>query len=122
MKIGGKEIILKGSPEIPFPHYRTEKVVKKISPWRNLTPDVELIFEKFSELQERTVTRTKEQALLLAKEKALAGVKQNLPRGAIILNERVEELVTPQPEDLVRVRAQLEVIEDIGEKRPFLVK
>ena len=122
MKIGGKEIILKGSPEIPFPHYRTEKVVKKISPWRNLTPDVELIFEKFSELQERTVTRTKEQALLLAKEKALAGVKQNLPRGAIILNERVEELVTPQPEDLVRLRAQLEVIEDIGEKRPFLVK
>lgn len=122
MKIGGKEIILKGSPGVPFENYREEKVVKKIPPWRNLTPGVELIYQKFSELQEQTVTRSREQALALAGEKALAEIRQKLPQSAIILRERIEELVTPRPENVVRVRAHLEVVEDIGVNRPFSVR
>ncbi|MEW6424479.1 MAG: sporulation protein YqfD [Bacillota bacterium] len=122
MKIGDREIILKGPAKIPFALYTEEGFPKKIPAWRNLTPDVELITLKYRELQDYTLTRSKEQACRLAKEKALARAKQRVPKSAIILRERVEELVVNQPENVVRVRAYLETLEDIGVNKPFSIK
>ncbi|MCL6446905.1 MAG: sporulation protein YqfD [Armatimonadetes bacterium] len=122
IKIGEKEIILKGPPEVPFALYQQESFTKKLPEWRNLRPGVELITLKYRELQDYTITRSRAQAVQLAKEKALAGMKQKLPKNAIILRERVEELVVNQPENVARVRAYLETLEDIGVNKPFSVK
>ncbi len=122
IKIGEKEIILKGPPEVPFALYQQERFTKKVPEWRNLRPGVELITVKYRELQDYTITRSRAQAVQLAKEKALAGIKQKLPESAIILRERVEELVVNQPENVARVRAYLETLEDIGVNKPFSVK
>lgn len=122
IKIGEKEIILKGPPEVPFALYQQERFTKKVPEWRNLRPGVELITLKYRELQDYTITRSRAQAIQLAKEKALAGIRQRLPKNAIILRERVEELVVNQPENVARVRAYLETLEDIGVNKPFSVK
>ncbi len=122
MKIGEKVIILKGPLKVPFAFYQEESFTKRIPGWRNLTPGVELITLKYREWEEYTIIRSKEQAEQLARQRALAKVKQRLPKNAIILTERVEELVVKQPENLVRVRAYLETLEDIGVNKPFSVK
>lgn len=122
MKIGEKKIILKGPPKAPFTFYEEESFAKKILAGRNLTPGVELITVKYREWRDYLVIRSKEQAFFLAKEKALASIKQKLPKDAIILKERVEELVAGQPENVARARVYVETLEDIGVRKAYSVK
>jgi len=121
LKINGRQIAISNPSKVPFASYKEESFSKRIPAWRNITPDVEVIILKYYELQNYTDTRSKSQAYRLAKEKALGRMRQKFSKNAIILRERVEELAVSQPENVVRVRASSEVVEDIGVKEPFTV-
>lgn len=119
MKFDGKEIILSGSQNIPFEQYSEETFVKKAPQWRNIYVPVEVITVKYYEMQPYRDVRGLEGARRIASEKATEEVNKQLPRDVRVLQRRLEEVHTGQPENLVRVRAVLEVVEDIGKVQYF---
>ncbi|OPZ73311.1 MAG: putative stage IV sporulation protein YqfD [Firmicutes bacterium ADurb.Bin456] len=119
IKFEGKEIILSGSKNIPFKIYRTDTLVKSPPPWRNLTIPVELVTVKYFELLDYREERNRGEARSLAEEKALQEALASLPQNARLETQLVEEVHTGRPENLMRVRAMLEVVEDIGTDKYF---
>lgn len=119
IKIQGQEIIVMGPRQISFDGFESETVAKRTLQWRNISLPVELITMKHYELADFKVERDRGQALSLAREQALSGIKKELPPDAIIQEERLEEIMTASPESLVRVKAYVETLEDIGAVRPF---
>ncbi|RKO66236.1 sporulation protein YqfD [Desulfofundulus salinus] len=119
MKIKGREIILAGPQKIPFLHYQTETSVKKPPPWRNLQLPVELVISKYREVENYRLVRDRAEARRLAGERALHAVQKQLPQGARIVHKQLDELVVKEPESLVRVKAFVESLEEIGTEQPF---
>lgn len=119
IKIEGKEIIVMGPRKVPFDAFQSETVAKRTLQWRNINIPVELITMKHYELVDYRTEHTRGEALSLAREKALAGTREQLPRNAKILEERVEEVNVGRPEGIIRVKAFVETLEDIGAVRPF---
>lgn len=119
MKIGPKEIILSGPQNIPYMLYRSEKKVKKPPQWRNLALPVEVITEKYLELENYKEQRTRSEAMRLAEERALSVVQEKMPQSARILVRDVHEVGVKNPENLVRVKVFLEALEDIGVEKAF---
>lgn len=119
MKIGPKEIILSGPQNIPFMLYRTEKMVKKPPQWRNISIPVEVISEKYLELENFKEQRTRAGARRLAEERALSEVHGEMPRGTRVMVSDVQEVDVKNPENLVRVKVFLETLEDIGVEKAF---
>lgn len=119
MKIGGKEIILKGPKEIKFADYQVKQESKSLPTWRNITVPVELINVKYLELANYTEKRTRAEARELAEQKALAAIKSQMPEDAKIMEQRVERIETGQQENLVRVKVFIETLEEIGTVKPF---
>jgi similar to stage IV sporulation protein len=119
MKIGAKEIILRGPQNIAPGNYKEDRVVKKPLQWRNLSVPVELITESYLELEDYSEQRTKGQALELARQRALSGVSERMPANARILIREIKEIITKNPENIVRVRVFLETLEEIGTEKPF---
>lgn len=119
MKFSGKEIILAGSQKIPYKLYESETFVKRAPQWRNINIPVELVTVKYLEMQEYREDRGRGGARRAAEEKALEAINRQLPKDARIQERRLEEVVTGQPENLVRVKAVVETIEDIGVERHF---
>jgi similar to stage IV sporulation protein len=119
IKIAGKEIILKGPKAVPYKEYKTELEVKTLPHWRNIVVPVEFNKVQYLELVNYREEYTRSEARKLAEQKALATVKEQLPKEAKILEQRVERVETGQQEDLVRVKVFLETLEDIGEDKPF---
>ncbi|MEG6614831.1 sporulation protein YqfD [Peptococcaceae bacterium 1198_IL3148] len=119
IKIGGKEIILKGPKEVPYQEYQTKGQVKTLPQWRNIAVPVEFNKVQYLELVNYREERTRSEARQLAEQKALAAVKAKLPKEAKILEQRVERVETGQQENLVRVKVFLETLEDIGVDKPF---
>jgi similar to stage IV sporulation protein len=119
MKIKGREIILAGPQKIPFLHYQTETSVKKPPPWRNLRLPVEIVISKYREVENYRLVRNRAEARRLAGEGALHAVQKQLPHGARIVHKQLDELVVKEPESLVRVKAFVESLEEIGTEQPF---
>lgn len=119
IKIQAKEIIVMGPRQISFDGFESETVAKRKLQWRNISLPVELITMKHYELVDFRLERDRGQALALARKQALDGIKEQMPQGAIILEERVEEIKAASPENLVRVKAYIETLEDIGVAKPF---
>lgn len=113
IKIGGKEIILSGR-NIPFDNYVIERDVKKIPSWRNIVISVEVISEKYIEMEDFKVQRTHDEALQLATKKAVDTAKSKIEPGANIIYEQTREVSLKNPENLVRVKTFIETLEDIG--------
>lgn len=113
IKIGGKEIILSGR-NIPFDNYIIERDVKKIPSWRNIIIPVEVISEKYIEMEDFKVMRTHGEALQLAMKKAMDTAKSKIEPGANIVNEQTREVSLKNPENIARVKAFIETLEDIG--------
>ena len=76
-----KKFNLRGSSEIPFPHY-TREVMKRSWSWRNLKLPVELVTITFNELNIEEENYTKEEALERAKKLAKKAVLSQIPRDA----------------------------------------
>ena len=80
---------------------------------------VEIVTVKYMELEEYKEERLRDGALKLAEERALEAALEQIPGDARVQERRLEEAITAHPEDLVRVEAVIETIEDIGADRVF---
>jgi similar to stage IV sporulation protein len=119
IKLQGKEIIVIGPGKVPFEAFQSETVAKRTLQWRNINLPVELITRKHYELVDFRTEHSRAEALVLARGKALAGIREHLPRDAKVLEERVEEVNAGRPEGIIRVKAFVETLEDIGAIEPF---
>ena len=119
IKFEGKEIILSGSKNIPFEYYEVDTLVKSLPSWRNLTIPVELITTKYHELADYRIERSPEEARRLAEERALQKALASLSPNTRVEKQWVEEVQTGNVENLVRVKAIIEAVEDIGTDKHF---
>lgn len=119
IKVGEREIILAGPREAPFALYEADLAVKSLPRWRNLYLPVELVICSFNEMENYTITRSRGEARQLAGERALEAVYGQLPKGAAVVHKQLDELVVKEPESIVRVKALVECVEEIGAEQPF---
>lgn len=119
IKFGVKEIIISGPKESPFQYYEEKQNVKSLPKWRNLSIPVELrTVQYFEKLKER-MNYGQAGAKRIAEQKALEEVNAKLPQGAKIMERRLEQVNTGREEELVRIKAFVETVEDIGIIKPF---
>jgi similar to stage IV sporulation protein len=119
IKFKGKEIILSGNQNIPYEFYDTETSVKTIPQWRNIEVPVEVVTLKYFEMAEYREDRGIEGARSLAGERALAEATSLIPQEARVVNRLLEEIKTGHPENIVRVKVTVEVLEEIGAESLF---
>lgn len=119
IKFKGKEIILSGSPNVPFEQYETKTFISRTPQWRNLTLPVELITVKYFELADYKEERSRAAARGAAEERAYAKAAGGIPADARIQERWVEEIATSDSDKLVRVKVVIETVEDIGEEALF---
>lgn len=115
-KIGSWEALLSKAQNQPFDAYVTETLQKRFPIWRNTALAVESTINTYHELQSRVVTRGETEARELARERALATVRNKIPEAAQILANDIVLIKSAEP-NLVRVKAHVETIEDIGEPK-----
>lgn len=119
MRTGDGEIILMGPRQIPFKYFAEETLWKSPGGWRNIHLPVEFITRRYYEREIYTVTQTRSEALRVARNRALKDAMRTVPPEGKVLRQTVREVGTVHPENLVRVKVLLEVMEDIGEQKPF---
>jgi len=119
IKIGGREIILRGGQSIPFADYEVQRNVKKTPGWRNLSIPVEIITEVYYETEKFRVSRSRAEAMELARQNALESARSGMGGDVQIIEEKTGEVSLKSPENIVRVRAYVETLEDIGLERPI---
>ncbi len=119
IKIGSREIIFSGRRDIPFTDCRIEREVKKPPAWRNLSIPVELISEKYYELEKYREMRSRDEAARLARLKALESARSGIGGPVRVIEEQAREITLKNPDNLVRFRAYIEVLEDIGMEKTF---
>lgn len=119
IKFKGKEIILSGTQNIPYELYETESFAKTIPQWRNIEVPVELVTLKYFEIAEYHEEYGIEAARKFAGERALAEVAGRIPGEAKIINRSLEDIKTGSTENIVRVKATVETVEEIGAESLF---
>ncbi len=117
LKIGFKELRINPSG-IPFTKYKKEVMIKKLPSWRSFKLPVELIKQKYYELENYESVLSREEARQKAWQKAWAKVKKQIPEQAGIIRQETEEIAGKQ-EELVRIRILVETKEDIGLEKTF---
>jgi similar to stage IV sporulation protein len=113
LKIGSNEIVLKSAHPEQFGLYDKEVVHKKLPLWRNSDFIVESNIDIYHELDTEWSEMTVEEARDYAKNNALAQIQNLMPETAQILSRKIELIKTEEP-NLVRIKATIEVEEDIG--------
>ena len=116
LKYRDKEIIISGPKKMPYNHFLVEENIKRLSQWRNIKFPLEIITKKYTKLKQIKIRRTAAQAKEIAKEKALESILQQLEKEVIIMNSDLK-LINAKEENLLRVKAILEVEEDIATRR-----
>ncbi|OPX87069.1 sporulation protein YqfD [Pelotomaculum sp. PtaB.Bin117] len=116
IKYKSKEIILTNNQNAPFEHYQTESDIKRLPKWRNIDVPVELVTVKYLELTAYRDERSRDDARRAAEATALETAENRIPQGAVIQGRWVEEVGSShsESEGLIRVKAVIETIEDIG--------
>ncbi|MDD3653943.1 MAG: sporulation protein YqfD [Desulfotomaculaceae bacterium] len=114
IKFKSKEIILNSNLNIPFEHYQVETFVKRLPQWRNISVPVEIVTVNYLEVDEYREERSQEDARRIAEEKALQSIENKIPKGAVIQGRWLDEAVSDDSGNAVRVKAVIEAIEDIG--------
>lgn len=118
IKIGSKEIIVKGPQKPPYQRFEHKTEVKTLSLWRNIRIPVEVIKTEYRQIGHFQVQRTSEQARQLAVQKALNKMKGHLEADAKLIERKVTDLPS-EDGNLVRVNLKVEAIEDIGQVQLF---
>ncbi len=119
IKLGDKEIILKGPETVSYDRYELQSKVKSLPSWRNLSVPVELNTEKYMEMLPYKDMRTKKEAKELAAQTALKDAKRTIPPKATVLNSKIENITAGHTEHIVRIKVTIETLEEIGLERPF---
>lgn len=110
--------VIKGPIRPPFDEYRQEKKTYRLPSWRNYHFPVELIIVTYFEVLTREETLTYEEAVEAAGRQALKLLKQNVPEGVPIIQQKIIPLDKPGT-GTAGVRAWLETEEDIGMTVPL---
>lgn len=117
LNIGGREIVISGPRQVPFRAY-TEKRRELALP----LPLEDKLFVKLivshyaeQEMVERRISRTEGRRLL--QRRLRAALMEQIPVGARIEGEEAEFIV--ETGDMVALRMNIEVIEDIAQFRPI---
>ena len=114
IKIGSTEVSFNELPEQPYPEFETEIIHKQLSLWRNREVAVESIITIYREINSDHTEKSFEQARTEAHAKAIQVVQSSIPETAQIVSRNYEVLKTPA-ENIVRVKVNVETIEDIGQ-------
>ncbi|WP_227767512.1 sporulation protein YqfD [Zhaonella formicivorans] len=117
LKVGDKQIVLKGPKEAPYRLYDTEIVSRNINNWRILKQPVEVIQATYYEMEFYRHELGTEGALRKAKETAIAALNREIPQHARVLDQKVELLKAEQ--GMVKVRVWVETLEEIGIAQEF---
>lgn len=118
MKIGGKEIILMGPRQAPYAHYAEHAEVKRPPQWRNINVPVEFITVKYVEQEIYINKLSRAEARNLAGDRAMEELRGRMPGDVKILQTKLQEVKTASEEDIVRVRLQVETLEEITVEKP----
>jgi similar to stage IV sporulation protein len=116
--IGFKELKIFNPSSIPFAEYKKEVTKKKLPSWRSFKPPVELIKQKYYELENYECILSREEARQKARQKAWAKAKKQVPEQAVIIRQETKE-IAGNKEELVRIRMLVETKEDIGTEKTF---
>lgn len=118
LRMGEREIIIRGRDEVPFLHHEREEEIKRLVLWRNLAIPVEIIITSYREVDETVRQIPLPEMEKRARAAAVARIKSRLSPEAKVLGEEVKRM--PQGRvDLVQVKVTLEVLENIAEPRGF---
>ncbi|MBP2638131.1 MAG: sporulation protein YqfD [Firmicutes bacterium] len=98
----------------PFPEFETVTIYKQLHLWRNSELVVESTITIYREINSQHTEKTFEEAYGEAYTKAAQSVQVNIPETAHILSRNYEVLKTSE-ENIVRVKVNVETIEDIGQ-------
>jgi similar to stage IV sporulation protein len=109
----GREIIWLPPYQEYFKNYQKRREIKTIPVWRNIAFSIELIKEEHKEIKVIKKRYTRENALFLAKEKALQGIFTRLSPEATILDIKVEE-VSQETGNGAKVRVIVKALENIA--------
>ncbi|MCK8826978.1 sporulation protein YqfD [Natroniella acetigena] len=121
IKFENKEVIITGPKEPPYSQFAVEEEVKSLPKWRNIDLPIELIRRRYIELKEFRATKDVEIAKKIAKERAIDDVLEKINQEAKILNSELK-LIKLEQENLIRIKALIEVEEDIGTRREELIE
>lgn len=118
IKIGTKEIILKGPKVQGFKAFNKKEKVKKLPSWRNMTIPVEVITTYYYELAQYRENLGPEGAAKLASDIAKKKIKQQIPVEAKLVDQNVKKVEAGE-DNLVRVEVIIETLEEIGVSRAY---
>jgi len=118
IRLGGKEITIKGPDRIPFKYYRTKTTWSRLPQWRNIKVPVEFVTIEAKEIKRVRVQRSFEEAKKLAADRARDQAVKKLPKGAEPVSRQYKVIGT-KDDDPVRVLLTVETKEEIGVARPF---
>lgn len=116
IKIGAKEIILKGPKNIDFKHYKKEEKFTKFIGWRNIEFPVEVISTTYFETKEIRLNVGYKKAKQLAIGAAQLNINKKLPSNAEVIRKKIEEVKVDDP-NRVRFKVTVEAVENIGKVR-----
>lgn len=124
MKMGNKEIILTGPDVIPYREYDTSVSIKSLPSWRKINFPIEINTETYFEVQAFRLERSDNEARKMAVEQAIDDARDKISENAIIIGHQAYEINVEQREDvvnegIVRVKALVETLEEIGKEEPF---
>lgn len=114
LRIGSNEILLKKDNDQIFDKSETEVIHKTLPWWRNKELNVESIINIRYELKPVYYQQSLEQAKDEARARAMQVLQNLVPESAYILTRNIDILKTTE-ENLIRVKASVEAIEDIGQ-------
>lgn len=117
--VGDHRLRIYGPHKSPYRRYRTRVTMKRPLRWRSFSAPVEVIYTEYIELVPYEIRHNRADARRLAEKRARVAVKASRSQQGLLLRENVEEVRTTRPEDIVRVRLRVEVLEDIGVVREF---
>lgn len=113
LRINGNQFTFK-QPGARFASFETEVVHKKLPQWRNSELAVESTINTLHELVIHTREITLEEARNLAASHAMQAAWNKVPENVQVLSRNVEMLKTAES-GIIRVKAVVETIEDIGQ-------
>lgn len=118
IKIGNNQISLKGAKLDPNTEFESEVIYKKLPIWRNSDFTVESEIDIYHEVNTLWLQKTFEEARDEARAKALAVVQALVPETAHVISRTSEVLETSET-NLVRIKVNVETIEEIGKVVPI---
>jgi len=114
IKLGGKEIIIRGPKNSPYQYFQSEEKVKTIPSWRNLNLPVELVTTTYYEVEKYQIRRNKEEAAKIAARRAAESIRQRISSRAKIVDKRTGVVIS---RGKVSALVTWEILEDIAETK-----